>query len=270
MDYPHAIISGGSSGIGLALAERLIAKGWCLSLIARDHQRLTHARQHLSQQRLDEHQQINTISADVSDSEQVTRAAQAALDKSGPPQMLVTSAGIAIPGYFEELSLDVHRHTMEVNYFGTLYLIKALLPAMKRQRTGDIVLISSGAGLIGIYGYSAYSPTKFAMRGLGETLRAELKPYGIGVSIVYPPDTNTPQLHEENKTKPMETKAISAHARVWSAGAVADKILSAVNNKRFIISPGWEMTLLSLFHSLILAPMNYLFDHQIKKAANNK
>ncbi len=79
-----------------------------------------------------------------------------------------------------------------VNYFGTLYSIKAALPAMETQKQGHIVLIFSGAGLIGLLGYSSYRPTKFAVRGLAESLRAELKPKNINISIVYPPDTDTP------------------------------------------------------------------------------
>ena len=72
--------------------------------------------------------------------------------------------------------------------------MRAALPAMQRARGGRIVMIASGAALIGVYGYSSYAPAKFAARGLAETLRSELAPEGIGVSVVYPPDRDTPQL----------------------------------------------------------------------------
>lgn len=117
---------------------------------------------------------------------------------------------------------------MATNYFGSLYCIKAALPAM--QANSHIVLVSSGAGLIGIYGYSAYSPSKFAVRGLAESLRGELK-VGVGISIIYPPDTDTPQLAEENKTKPPATKLITATAKVWSAEAVAKEIVKGIEKK---------------------------------------
>ena len=76
-------------------------------------------------------------------------------------------------------------------------------------------MISSGAALVGVYGYSAYSPSKYAVRGLAEVLRGEFKPDSVNVSIVYPPDTDTPQLAQENKTNPAETFAISGNAQMW-------------------------------------------------------
>ena len=118
---------------------------------------------------------------------------------------------------------------MAINYFGSLYCIKAALPAM--QPNSHIVLVSSGAGLIGIYVYSAYSPSKFAVRGLAESLCGELEGLGVGISIIYPPETETPQLAEENKTKPSATKLITATAKVWSAEAVAKEIVKGIEKK---------------------------------------
>ena len=139
---------------------------------------------------------------------------------------------MAHPGYFEQIPLEVFEQTMMVNYFGSLYSIKAVLPNYGSQiRRGNIVLVSSGAGLIGIYGYSAYCPSKFALRGLAESLRGELKPKGIGITIVYPPDTDTPQLAAENKIKPPETKQITATAKTWSPQAVAQQILRGGRTK---------------------------------------
>ena len=93
--------------------------------------------------------------------------------------------------------MDVHERTMQVNYFGSLYCVNAVLPYMTKAQKGQIVLVSSGAGLVGLYGYTPYSPSKFALRGLAESMRQELKDQGIRVSIVYPPDTDTPGWREE-------------------------------------------------------------------------
>ena len=149
---------------------------------------------------------------------------------------------------------------MEINYFGTLYMVRAVLPAMRRRGGGQIVMISSGAGLVGIYGYTAYAPSKFALRGLAETLRGELKPDNIQVSIVYPPDTDTPQLAAENEIKPPETARITGNAQVLSAEAVATATLRGIDRKRFQITPGWEMTLLASLHSLIGPLLQRYFD----------
>ena len=263
----HAIISGGSSGIGLAVARDLIGSGWNLSLIARTPSRLDEAKRQLERLHVKEDQKVHIIAADVSDQDQAGNAIKSALHHLGTPDLLITSAGMAHPGYFEELPLEIFRDTMAVNYFGTLYLIKAALPAMRDRGAGRIVMISSGTGLIGVFGYTAYSPTKFALRGLAESLRAEVKRDGIGISIVYPPDTDTPQLTAENRIKPVETRAISGKAKTWSADDVTAVILKGIRKGRFTITPGWEITLLSVLHSLTGPLLFWYIDRLTRKAA---
>ncbi|MGJ3253896.1 MAG: SDR family oxidoreductase [Elainellaceae cyanobacterium] len=259
-DSRHIIITGGSSGIGYALARRLVQNGDRVSIMARTPQTLDTAKAQLEQERLHSSQQILAIPADVSSQEHVNRAIQQAIAQLGMPTMLINCAGIAHPGYFREVPIEVFETTMAINYFGTLYCIRAVLPYMEQQRSGHIMMTSSGAGLIGIYGYSPYSPSKFALRGLAESLRGELKPWGIGVSIVYPPDTDTPQLAQENKTKPLETQRITATATMWTADHVAAEILKGVRKKQFAISPGTEMSVLSRFHSVMSPALNWYFD----------
>ena len=87
---------------------------------------------------------------------------------------------------------------MNVNYMGSVYCTKSVVESMKRRRFGRIAYVSSQAGQIGIYGYTAYSATKFALRGFVEALQMELKPYNIFCTLSYPPDTDTPGLKEEN------------------------------------------------------------------------
>ena len=151
----------------------------------------------------------------------------------------------------------------------SLYSVRAVLPKMLEQTRGKIVLISSGAGLIGIYGYSAYCPSKFALRGLAESLRGELKPQGIQITIAYPPDTDTPQLAAENKIKPAETRKITATAKTWSAKAVAEQILCGVEQNKFAIAPGTELTILNRFHSLLTPLLNWYFDKMVSETNKN-
>jgi 3-dehydrosphinganine reductase len=155
---------------------------------------------------------------------------------------------------------------MAVNYFGTLYPIRAVVPAMRARRRGAVVLISSGAGLIGLFGYTPYAPTKFAVRGLAESLRGELRPAGVHVMIVYPPDTETPQLHEECLTKPVETKAITAGGGLWSAEAVARVTLEGLRKGRFSVAPGLQISALARLHSLIAPLLFSSFDKTARKA----
>jgi 3-dehydrosphinganine reductase len=261
----HAIITGGSSGIGKAVAKLLAGEGANISLIARDRHKLETAQQEIAALTVSPEQQISIQTADVAKQDSIELAIQRAIAELGAPELLITSAGMAHPGYFAEIPLAVFEQTMAVNYFGSLYSIKAVLPAMKQRQRGRIVLISSGAGLIGLYGYTAYCPSKFALRGLAESLRGELKPQGIGITIVYPPDTDTPQLAAENKIKPPETKKITATANTWTAEAVAQKIIRGVNKGNFAIAPGVELTILNRFHSLLLPGLNWYFEQIIKK-----
>lgn len=90
---------------------------------------------------------------------------------------------------------------MRVNYLGGIYCTKSVIESMKNRRFGRILFVSSQAGQIGIFGYSAYSASKFALRGLVEALQMEVKPYNIYVTLSFPPDTDTPGFKEENITK---------------------------------------------------------------------
>lgn len=261
----HVIITGGSSGIGKATAKLLAQQGANITIIARDRAKLTTAQHEIEAVKVKSTQQILTLVADVAQVGEITTAIQKAIAELGTPEILITSAGVARPGYFAELPLEVYEKTMAVNYFGTLYSIKAVVPAMKQQQRGKIVMIASGAGLIGIYGYSAYCPSKFALRGLAESLRGELKPQGIEVKIVYPPDTDTPQLVAENKSKPPETKLITGSAKTWQATAIAQEILQGLNRRSMAIAPGLEMSLINKFHSLLLPILNWYFDLIVDK-----
>lgn len=263
MSKPHLLITGGSSGIGKATALRFARQGFNVTIIARDPAKLTAAQAEIEGSNAQI--QVLSIAADVSQRSQIEAAVQQAIQQFGAPTVLVTCAGIAHPGYFQELPIEIFEQTMAINYFGSLYCIKAALPAMVAQGKGQIVLVSSGAGLIGIYGYTPYSPSKFALRGLGEALRGELKGVGIGVSVIYPPDTDTPQLAAENLTKPPETKQITATAKTWSADAVAQQIEQGVARKAFVIAPGQEMAVLARLHSLIAPVLNWYFDRLVQQ-----
>ena len=182
------------------------------------------------------------------------------LKQVGPIDLLINSAGIAIPGEFLEQPVAVTEETMAVNFFGSLYASHAVLPAMVKRGQGHVVFISSGVGLMGLYGYTSYSPSKFAVRGLAESLRAEMKPHGVSISIVYPPDTDTPQFKREARIKPLVTKKLSETAQILTPDQVADAVIRGIDARKFVISPGLEMTLLSRLHSLLTPVLNHHFD----------
>lgn len=269
-DQHHAIITGGSSGIGKAIACLLAHQGANITIIARTPTQLEVATQEIEAARARSHQQVLALAADVTQVDSLMQVVQTATAQIGPPDLLVTSAGVARPGYFQEIPLAVFEHTMAVNYFGSLYAIKAVLPAMEERQSGHLVLISSGAGLVGLFGYTPYSPSKFALRGLAESLRGELKDTGIGLSIVYPPDTDTPQLQAEQKTKPLETKNITASAAMWQSEDVAKEIVQGIKRNQFVITPGLEMNLLAKLHSLLAPGLNWYFDRIVTQTRSQR
>jgi 3-dehydrosphinganine reductase len=258
----HAVITGGSSGIGLALAHRLARRGAAVSLIARGEERLTAAAAALREHGAT----IGTAAADVADRQALVRALDDLQAKAGPCDALVTCAGLARPGHFLELDDEVFRTMMEVDYFGTLHAIRAVAPAMVTRGSGSIVAVSSGAALLGIFGYTAYAPAKFAVRGLMEVLRDELGPHGVHVACVYPPDVDTPQLADENRFKPDETFAISGTVEPISADEVADAMLRGIDRRRFAIYPNAEMRLLATLAPPLAPLVRRLVDRKVRGA----
>lgn len=257
------LVTGGSSGIGLALAKLLAARGAHVWLAARDPVRLASALKEVQSTCSSPAQRCGIVQADLSIPAQANAAVAEVIRSAGVPDMVINSAGAAHPGYVQDLSLDIFRWMMETNYFATVHVTKAVLPGMIERHSGAIINISSLAGFLGIFGYSAYGASKFAVTGFSEALRAELKPHGIRVSVVFPPDTDTPQLAYENQYKPAETKAVSGATNVLPVEKVAQAILRQAERGNYMIFPGSEAHLIYLLTSklpkrLIFAVLDWL------------
>jgi 3-dehydrosphinganine reductase len=250
-----ALITGGSSGIGLELARQLCQQGAHVWLVGRNPERLSAAAAMLTETIQatwgDGQQRIGTSMADVSDPIQAQEVIEAVTNSIGLPDLVINSAGFAHPGYFHELDLSIFRQTMEINYFGTLYITKAIVPGMMKRGSGHIVNISSGSGILGAFGYSAYSASKFAITGFSDVLRAELKPHGIHVSVVFPSDIDTPQLAYETQFQPPELLAMAPLREVMTAETVARSTLRGIARGKYLILPGFESKLIYVLTHLL-------------------
>ncbi|WEZ84503.1 SDR family oxidoreductase [Rhizobium sp. 32-5/1] len=266
----HVIITGGSSGIGLAIADLYAARGAKISLIARSPGPLEAARAAIAARNGIDANLIGIASADVADEGQISAAMHACETLFGPCDILVTAAGIVHPGRFEILpSADFNRQ-MATNFHGSIHAVRAVYDGMCRRRNGSIMLVSSGAGLIGVYGYAGYCASKFALHGFAEALRSEARPSGVRVSVCFPPDTQTPQFDGEIGLRPAEAAIVMGKVRPWTAEAVASRIVAAIAKGRFEVFFGPSLHVLGRFGSTVKPVLNWWFDRAIRSIGRTR
>jgi 3-dehydrosphinganine reductase len=261
-----ALITGGSAGLGLALAQLLAGEGTNVWLVARHPDTLEAAYNGLSVSGVQKH---GVYAADVTKLDQVQAAVEHVKREAGVPDLLINCAGGAHPGYVQELPLDIFHEMMDLDYFGTAYMVKTWLPDMLERGSGHIVNVSSMAGFIGAFGYSAYGAAKYAVRGLSDVLRLELKPLGVQVSLVFPPDMDTPGLANENKTKPFETFAAGS-TKVLAPQQVAKSVLKGLKRGQYVILPGFDAQLLYRLMFLVGNGIYPIMDAMIADARKKK
>jgi len=225
------VITGGSSGIGLALAREFAKQQAQLVLVARDKEKLAAARSAIEQVNC---ANVLTFSADVSDRDAITSAINEAGTKLDKIDVVINNAGITSSGRFNDQITEDLEKCLFVNYLGAVYASKAAWPWLKKSG-GQLSFVSSVAGYIGLIGYSGYSPSKFALTGLAETLRMEGKSENIRVSIIYPPDTDTPMLAYEKQHGLPETMALSKSIKAVSPEKVAKTYLKGLMSNKFEI-----------------------------------
>jgi len=237
--YQNAVIyiTGGSSGIGYAVAEEVLSKGARVVLFARDKKKLATAQRDLSRNETERGERIGIFPLDVSDQKNTMKTIPLAVKKYGGPSLLINCAGIAASVPFDSTEYDLFKSMLDINVLGTRNMNYAVLPFMK-QNGGTIVNVASLAGLIGVYGYSAYGASKFAIIGLSESMRLELKRQGIRVKVVCPPEVDTPMVREEAKTILPVAKRLKVLGGVMTAEEAAHYIIRKIPGRGFLIIPG--------------------------------
>jgi NAD(P)-dependent dehydrogenase (short-subunit alcohol dehydrogenase family) len=171
-------VTGAGRGLGVDIARRALASGHCVVATGRDPRRVL--------DEVGDHENLLTVALDITDAAAAEAAARAAVERFGRIDVLVNNAGNFYAGYFESISPEQFRAQMETNFFGPLNVTRAILPIMRRQRVGQVITVTSTAGLIGQEFCAAYAASKFALEGWMESIHYDLDPYGIKTMSVEP------------------------------------------------------------------------------------
>ncbi|KAK1223033.1 3-dehydrosphinganine reductase [Marasmius sp. AFHP31] len=235
----HCYITGGSAGLGLALAVLLTRAGAHVSIVARDEEKLQVALTELEKARQAPDQILKSYSFSLSDPIAAENALKASSEPHGgkAPDAVFLCAGSAHLGYFVEQTPESLKRGMDSSYWVAAYSALAYTKQIvKEKKKGRLTFVSSVLGYMSFVGYSTYSPAKHALRGLAETLRSELQLYNTPVHICFPATIYSPGYIEENKTKPSLTLKIEETDEGQTPEQVALGLLKGVQNGYFHIT----------------------------------
>ncbi len=253
IDYRTVLVTGGNNGIGLGMVKRLLEKGLQTVVIDIATENLTELKKRYEEQ-------FVCFEGDVTDFERIKTIVQEVIQHFGSIDVLVNNACIAIFNTFEEKSIEQTYQEFEVNYFGYVHMIQAILPHMKSQGKGIIHNFSSGVGATGFPGLYGYASTKGAIEALTKTLALELRKYNICVNVIHPPLTRT------KSSAPLGIPSEMMADPEQVGAKLADKIFST----RPIVTPDFQnriLTRLTLKYSYFFGRLlSKLTEKQLNRA----
>jgi len=237
---PHAVfITGGMSGLGRALAEVYLRRGADVAIF--DLATKADVLQELEHCKLRSSQKLAVFEASVTDFDGLSDVVQQAVTDLGSPDLAINCAGMQRAAPFEQLSREAFEMVVQVNLFGSRNFAAAVLPQMRRG--ARLALVASMAGFTANYSYATYCASKFAVIGLGRVLRLEMKPRGIEVSLVCPPEVDTPMVVEEAKTMHPVSRKLKDLAGSLSLDEAIAGIIAGLDAGRGVIIPGFSAKL---------------------------
>lgn len=258
-----AAVTGGSSGIGFGVAERLVSLGARVVLVADDRQRLAAAAERLGGQAAG----VETVACDIGRADEVTAAMAQLLARHGPPDLLVNNAGFAVYRTFEQSDPGEIERLFEVNFAGHLRCTRAVLPPMMARGSGQVVNVASVSGLITLTPNAVYGAAKAGIISWSRALRIELARFGIGVSCVCPGRVETPFFDHDTFRRRRHRRETELTVPM---PVVVDAIVDAARRNREIVTVpryfGWLSRaaaavppLLSMQHALLRRRVDDLY-----------
>lgn len=226
-------VTGGASGIGLAMTERFLARGAQVTVF--DRRGDTDIQAHLRVVG-GGRGKVRIVRLDVADAGLTRETFMEVAGTGGDPDLVLHCAGIVSAVEFARLGDEEWDRVLRVNLTGTRNVAIAAMPFLREG--SRLAMIGSLAGIVGSYGYAAYAASKFGIMGLAEVLRMEWAPQGIAISVICPPEVDTPMVREERRFRPAATGRLKLFAGSLSVDEAADGILAGLDSGQYLIIPG--------------------------------
>ncbi len=257
-----ALITGGSSGIGLAIAKELVKQEVNVILLARRKDKLERVKEELEKLSPSGSVVVKIVSADVSSVHSLRIAEEDIRRNFKTIDILINCAGVVKPSKLEDFSDDEILSQIQINLLGMMFNTRQFLKYLPSG--GTIVNFSSALGLFGLAGYTAYSASKFGVVGFSDALRRELLNRKISVHVVCPPDVDTPQFRQEHEDMPnwMRTKE---RPKALGAELVAKRVLKGVERGKFLILPDFSTKFLVFMLGFFPRLSRFLLDKMFPK-----
>ena len=239
-------ITGAASGMGLLAGKMLAGSG--AHIVTLDRNLTDGALHEIESARRSLEQRVAGYRVNIAERETVIGTVGTAVAEVGPPDILINMAGIGGTAELIDMKYETFDQVIQINLYGTRHIVEAVLPSMLARGNGKIVLVGSMGGIIPVYGYTAYGSSKFAVVGLAQCLRYELKPRGISVACFCPGEVETPGLAGERKTLHPASAALKKIGGTMPVDAAVRGLVKGIEHDEAMIIPGWNVKVTYWMH----------------------
>ncbi|HEY6372398.1 MAG TPA: SDR family NAD(P)-dependent oxidoreductase [Candidatus Sulfotelmatobacter sp.] len=239
-------ITGAASGMGLLAGKMLARLG--AHIVTLDRNPSDAALHEIESARRSPEQRVVRYRVNIAERERVIGTVGRVVAEVGPPDILINMAGIGGTSELIDMKYETFDRVIQINLYGTRHIVEAVLPSMLRRGNCKIVLVGSMGGIIPVYGYTAYGSSKFAVVGLAQCLRYELKPRGISVACFCPGEVETPGLAAERNTLHPASAALKKIGGTMPVEAAVRGLVKGIEHDEAMIIPGWKVKVTYWIH----------------------